>query len=345
MLSTVLGLFSQDLAVDLGTTSTRIWQRGSGLVCDEPTIVAIHTDGRGRRRVLAVGDEARPMLGRTPRDIATIQPVREGQISDYEVAEALLVHLVRRVHGRNGWVSPRMVVSVPHGATEMERRAVRESCEGAGAREVHLVPRPLAAAIGADLPVHEPSGHLVVEIGGGVTEIAVISCDGVVSCLAIQGGGEAMDDAIVAMLRDRHEIVVGRPTAERLKIDLGTAIAPAPSALVDTRWVGGRCLRTGTPRAVEVGADEVHAALWPCLDAVARAVRHVLEHTPPELASDIVDHGVVVTGGGANLRRIDRALCEATGLPVVCAESPSRAVVAGTGRVLERMDRLRAVAC
>lgn len=342
MFSTVLGLFSQDLAVDLGTSNTRIWLRGSGLVCQEPTVVAIHSDPRGKRKVLAVGEEALPMLGRTPGDIRTVQPVRDGQIADYEVAEALLLHLVRRVHGRNGWVSPRMVVAIPHGATEMERRAVRESCEGAGAREVRLVPRPLAAAIGADLPVAEASGHLLVDIGGGATEVAVLSLHGIVSCVSVQGGGEAMDDAIISMIRERHGLLVGRPTAERLKIELGTAVSG--ESLTATS-IAGRCLRTGVPRAVDVSNADLHDALAERIGDIARAIRAVLERTPPELASDIIDHGVVLTGGGAKLRRLDLALRDLTGLPIVAADDPAQAVVTGIGKAMENAELLQAVAC
>jgi rod shape-determining protein MreB len=342
MLTAVLGLFSQDLAIDLGTSTTRIWMRGSGIVCAEPTVVAVHTDGRGRRKVLAVGQEALPMLGRTPSDIRTVQPVRDGQIHDYEVAEAFLLHLVRRCHGRNGWMSPRMVVSVPHGATEMERRAVRESAEAAGGRDVTLVSRPIAAAIGADLPVHEPHGHLIVDIGGGATEVAVLSCNGVVSWVCVQGGGEAMDEAIITRLRERHGLLVGRPTAEQLKIDLGTAV---PGAAVERRTIAGRCLETGVPRAVEITSEDVRDALAPRIAEIAKAIRTVLERTPPELASDIVDRGVVLTGGGAQLRRLDVALRDASGLSVVAADAPAGAVVSGAGRALEQVDLLRAVAC
>lgn len=278
MFSTVLGFFSTDLAVDLGTSNTRIWMRGKGVVCQEPTVLAVHTDPRGRRRVLAVGNDALPMLGRTPGDIRTVQPVKDGQIVDYEAAQALLLHLVRRVHGRNGWASPRMVIAVPHSATDTERRAVRESCEGAGAREVHLVTRLIAAALGAELPVDQPSGHMIVDVGGGSTEIAVLSLHGVVASTSVPGGGAAMDDAIIAMVRERHELLVGRPTAERLKIELGVASDGDPSL---RSMVAGRCLRTGVPRACEVSADDIARALFAGIDAIAVGVRSVLERTPP----------------------------------------------------------------
>ena len=340
MLSAVFGLFSQDLAVDLGTTSTRIYLRGSGVVCDEPTVVAVHTDPRGRRKVLAVGSAARPMLGRTPVDVETVQPVRDGAIRDYEVAEALLLHLVRKIHGRNRWMSPRMVVALPHGATDMERRAIRESCEQAGAREVHLVPRPLAAGLGAGLPVGDPGGHLVVDLGGGSTEIAVLSMGSVVSCVAVQGGGEAMDHAIVEYFREKHSLLVGMPTAERLKHELGTAVDEA----VRYATVAGRCLTRGIPRQVEVSSADVREALRPRIDEIARAIAHTLDRCPPELAADIVDSGVVLCGGGGRLRALDVALRDATGLAVIVAETPDRAVVQGAGQALDQSSALEAMA-
>jgi len=342
MLSAVLGLFSQDLAVDLGTSTTRIYQRGGSVVCDEPTLVAVHTDRRGRRQVIAVGEEARPMCGRTPRDIEVVRPVRQGQIHDYEVAEALLLHLVRRVHGRNTWVSPKMVVAIPHRTTEMERRALRESCETAGAREVYLVSRPLAAALGAGLPVERPSGHLVVDLGGGATEASVVSMGGVARSRLVPGGGRGLDRAIADHLWDAHDLLVGEPTAERLKVELGEALPPTRGR---TRRVSGRCLRRGVPRTVEVTAHAVHDALSGGIAAVAHAIRALLDESPPELAADIVDHGVVLVGGGSHLRGLPAALREATGLAVVQAERPDLAVVEGTGRILEELELLEAVAC
>ncbi|MEQ1564015.1 MAG: rod shape-determining protein [Myxococcota bacterium] len=342
MFSTVLGLFSQDLAVDLGTSVTRIHLRNAGTVCEEPTVVALHTDRGGRRRVTAIGAEARPMLGRTPDDIQAVQPIRNGRVADFEVAEALLLHLVRRVHGRNGWMRPRMVVAVPHHASDMEVRAVRDSCESAGAREVQLVPRPIAAALGAQLPIHEPSGTLVVDVGGGSTEVSVLSLSGVVSCHTVDGGGEGMDDAIIDWLQRERRLLVGRPTAERLKIELGTASLDHGTRA--NALVKGRCLRRGVPRAESVSAVDVYQALVPHVDAIAAAVRRAIEEAPPELGSDIVDHGVVLTGGGARLEGLDRALRDRTGLPVVCAENPERAVIAGVGRVLDEPGLQLAIA-
>jgi rod shape-determining protein MreB len=341
MFSTVLGLFSQDLAVDLGTSFTRVHLRNSGRVCDEPTVVALNTDRDGRRRVAAFGAQARPMLGRTPDDIQAVQPIRRGRVADFEVAEALLLHLVRRVHGRNGWMRPRMVVAVPHHASDMEVRAVRDSCESAGARDVQLVPRPIAAALGARLPIHEPAGILVVDVGGGSTEVSVLSLSGVVSTRTVEGGGEGMDEAIIGWLQRWKGLLVGRPSAERLKIQLGSATDPEPDARA---VVKGRCLTRGVPRAESVTSEEIHQALIPHIDAIGDAVRAAIEDAPPELGSDIVDHGVVLTGGGARLRNLDRALRDRTGLPVVCADTPEHAVIDGVARVLEEPGLERVVA-
>ncbi len=342
MLSGVLGLFSQDLAVDLGTSTTRIYQRSVGVVCREPTVVAVHTDRRGRRRVVAVGDEAHPMVGRTPRDIEAIQPIRDAQVHDYEVAEALLTHLVRRIHGRNGWVSPKVVVAIPHRATDMERRALRESCETAGAREVHLVSRPLAAALGAELPVDQPSGHMVVDVGGGATEVSILSMSAVVASHTVPGGGSALDRGIIGHLRQHHDLLVGAPTAEALKRALASAQPPRGRQLTQ---VNGRCLRRGVPRALEIDSEAIHAAIRRPVADIARAIRVALDQAPPELTADIVDHGVVLTGAGSRLRDLDLALREATGLAVVQAERPEDAAVLGAGHILEELDLLRAVAC
>ncbi|MCO4743840.1 MAG: rod shape-determining protein [Proteobacteria bacterium] len=342
MFSAVLGLFSQDLAVDLGSSETRLYQRGSGVVVSEPTVVAVQTDRRGRRRVLAVGSDARPMLGRTPTDILAVEPVRDGRISDFEVAEALLMHLVRRVHGRNGWVHPRMAIAIAHDATDMERRAIRESCEAAGARHVHLVPRPVAAALGAGLPVRRASGHMVVDIGAGASEIGVVSLLGVVHGTIVPGGGNGMDRALSAWLNETHQLLVGAQSASGLKHALGSALPPRRP---DTAIVRGRCLRRGLPRAIEVDGHDVHQALVPAIDAIAAGIRAVMEACPPELAGDIADHGVVLTGGGARLPEIATALRDRTGLPVVAVDNAERAIIEGTGLALEELALLEAVAC
>lgn len=341
MLSAVLGLFSLDVALDLGSSRTRIYLRGKGPVVDQPAVVSVQTDRKGRRSVLAVGDDAHAMLGRTPPDISAVKPVRSGTIEDYEVAGALMVHLLRRLHGRNGWMSPKMVVTVPCGAGEMERRAVRECCESAGARDVHLVPKALAAALGAGLPVQDPSGLMVVDLGGGGTEISVLSLSGVVVSRALPAGGEAMDAAIVEYLRQEYGMLIGSSTAERLKEDLGTALG---GSIDHEAVVRGRDLVTGVPRAQRVSAADVTAALRAPIDSIAAGIRATLESTPPELASDVVENGIVLVGGGARMAELDHALAQRTSLPVIAVDAPERACIEGAGRVLEELDLLQAMA-
>lgn len=341
MLQSVLGLFSHDVALDLGSTRTRIAVRGRGAVLDQPAVVAVQTDRHGRRNILAVGDDARDMLGRTPPDISAVQPVRAGTIENYDVAEALMVHLLRRLHGRNGWMSPRMVVTVPCAAGEMERRAVRECCEAAGAREVHLVPKALAAALGAGLPVQDPSGLMVVDVGGGGTETSVLSLSGVVTSEWIPGGGEGWDHAIIDYLREEFGLLIGAVTAEALKLELGRAMGGSEDELMVVR---GRDLVTGVPRAQEVAACDVTAALREPIDAIARGIRATLESTPPELASDVVENGIVLVGGGGSLPELDRALSERTGLPVVSIDAPERACIDGAARIVEELELLKAMA-
>ncbi|MCB9668190.1 MAG: rod shape-determining protein [Alphaproteobacteria bacterium] len=341
MLSAVFGLFTQDLAVDLGSSRTRIHLRGTGLVCDEPSVVAVHTPRDGRRKVLAVGSEALPMLGRTPEDIQAIQPVRNGTIEDFEVAEALLLQLVRRAHGTPGLLKPRMAVALPTGCSDMAMRALRDSCAAAGAREIHLVPRPLAAALGAELPIHEPNGHLVVDLGGTSTEISVLSLSHVVQGRVLPGGGEALDKRIVDYVRRHHAIEIGRPTAEHLKCTLGSAVQ---GGIQGSTTAKGRCLRLGVPRAVEVTAADVQAALAPAIAELADAIREIVESVPPELASDVVENGVILVGGGAELDCMPDALRHLTGLPVFAAESPGTAVSRGVARVMEELDLLERVA-
>jgi len=332
MFSAVLGLFSQDLAVDLGTSRTQVHLRNAGVISDQPTVVAVATSRRGRREVIAIGDEARAMLGRAPDDIEVIQPIIDGRIDDFEVAEAFLLNLVRKIHGRNSMMRPRMVVTVPHAASDMEIRAIRDNCVSAGAREVNLLMRPIAAGLGAGLPIHAPEGYLVVDVGGGGTEISVLALCGVVSCETAPGGVD-MDQAIIAWMKREHELLIGQPTAEEIKIDLCDLV------------VKGRCLRRGVPRAVDVCRNDILRALQPQVATIGAAVRKALEQAPPELASDIVDTGVILTGAGSALEGFDIALRQATGLPIIHAENPGRAVIAGAGRVLEEYDLRTAIAC
>lgn len=341
MFSAVLGLFSQDLAVDLGTSRTQVHLRNAGVISDQPTVVAVATTRRSRREVVAIGDEAQAMLGRAPDDIEVIQPIKNGRIADFEVAEVFLLNLVRKIHGRNSMMRPRMVVTVPHAASDMEIRAIRDNCASAGAREVNLLMRPVAAGLGAGLAIDAPEGYLVVDVGGGSTEISVLALSGVVSCESVAGGVD-MDDAIVSWMKRDHELLIGCPTAERIKIDLGSAY---PVGEDHQTLVKGRCLRRGVPRAVEICSADVRAALQPQVLALGSAVRKALEHAPPELASDIVDSGVILTGAGSQLAGFDLALRQATGLPIIHAEDPALAVINGAGRVLEEYDLRTAVAC
>ena len=342
MFTAVLGLFSQDLAIDLGSSNTRVYLRGSGLVSEAPTVLAIHVSRAGTRSVCAIGEEALAMVGRTPEDIQAIRPVRESRIANYEVTEAFLLHLVRQLHGRNSMIRPRMVVPIPHHASEMALRAIRESCEFSGARSVDLVSRPIAAALGAGLPTKEPTGSMVVDIGGGSTEVSVISMSEVVHSETASGGGFGMDEAIIEYLQRHHALLVGPQTAEALKIQLGSAY---PSDTEGSSVVKGRCLRHGIPRALDVTTADVQLALKEPTERIAATIRTVLKRITSELANDIVDNGLVLTGGGAQVREIDRALRELTGLPVVVAEEPATAVVRGAGQLFETHNNRKAVAC
>jgi len=339
MFSAVVGWFSQDLALDLGTSNTRLFFPEQSTPSISPTVVAVRSALGGNRSLLAVGQEAQVMLGRTPPDIQAVQPVRGGQIEDFEVTEALIIHLMRQVHGRNRWMSPRMVVTLPPHATEMERRAVRKCCESAGAREVHLIPSPIAAAVGAGLPVEEPAGHMVVDIGGGSTTLSVVSLNSVVQSQCAPGGGEGMDRDIIGYLQQKHGLLVGRRSAEILKWELGAA---SPQAMPEERIVKGRCMKTGLPRAVKLNSDEVHRALIPSIQNIAQQILNLLENAPAELASDIVDHGVVLVGGGCQLTGLDACLRQTTGLTVLAAEKPEMSAVIGAKRVMESTDLIRA---
>lgn len=339
MKNAVMGAMSPDMAIDLGTASTLIHVRGRGVVCREPSAIAIHEDRRGNRRVLAVGQQAKAMLGRTPGDIQVLRPLKDGAITDFEVTEALLRHLMLQVQGRRLWVGPRVAVCIPFGTTEVERRAVRESAEASGAREVHLIEQPLAAAVGAGLPVQEAQGSMVVDIGAGTTEIAVLSLGGIVYSRTLKVGGEALDQAIIQHLRDRFGLAVGPQTAETVKLKLGAAIVDEPERRMAVK---GRDLRRGLPRAQELSAAEVGEALAEPVQLIVEAVLASLEHAPPDLAADIAETGIVMTGGGALLRGLDRLLSDATNLPVVVTEEPEAAVVTGAGLILLDEDLLKA---
>ncbi|MHB8708510.1 MAG: rod shape-determining protein [Desulfuromonadales bacterium] len=336
----ILGMFSNDLAIDLGTANTLVYLKGKGVVVSEPSVVAVQKDGAGQKRVLAVGTEAKNMLGRTPGNIVAIRPMKDGVIADFDITEEMLRYFIRKIHDRKALIRPRIVICVPSGITQVEKRAVKESAESAGAREVYLIEEPMAAAIGAGLPITEASGNMIVDIGGGTTEVAVISLAGIVYAKSVRVGGDKMDEAIVQFIKRKYNLLIGDRTAESIKIEIGEAY---PSEQKRTFEVKGRDLVSGIPKTQEINSDEMREALSEPINAIVEAVRNALERTPPELAADIVDKGIVLAGGGALLRNLDVLLREETGLPVVIAEDPLSCVVLGSGKVLDEIDLLRQV--
>ena len=342
MFARLFGFFSADMAIDLGTANTLVYVKGRGIVLNEPSVVAI-SDQRGKKQVLAVGEEAKLMLGRTPGSIAAIRPLRDGVIADFEAAEEMIKHFIRKVNNRRGFASPMVIVCVPSGSTAVERRAIQESAESAGARKVLLIEEPMAAAIGAGLPVTEPSGSMIVDIGGGTTEVAVISLGGIVYARSVRVGGDKMDEAIISYIRRNHNLLIGESTAERIKMEIGAAAAPDGTEEGPLCEVRGRDLMNGVPREVIVSQRQIAESLYEPVSQIVEAVKVALENTPPELAADIVDKGIVLTGGGALLNQLDSVLRDATGLPVVVAEDALSCVALGTGRALEETKRLRHV--
>lgn len=341
MFSRVLGMMSADMAIDLGTANTLVYVKKRGIVLNEPSVVAT-VSSKGRRQVLAVGDEAKSMLGRTPGGIEAIRPLRDGVIADFEIAEEMIKHFIRKVHNRRGFANPQIMVCVPLGSTPVERRAIQESAESAGARRVFLIPEPLAAAIGAGMPVTEPTGSMVVDIGGGTTEVAVLSLGGIVYSKSVRVGGDKMDEAIIAYIRRNHNLLVGEGSSEAIKKRIGSACAPADGE-GDLMEIKGRDLMNGVPKELVVSERQIAESLTEPVSSIIEAVKVALEHTAPELSADIVEQGIVLTGGGALLRNIDLVLRHATGLPVTLAEEPLSCVVVGTGRCLEEMKALKNV--
>ncbi len=335
MFSKLFGLLSADMAIDLGTANTLVYVKGRGIVLNEPSVVAI-TTRKGKKMVQAVGEEAKMMLGRTPGNIEAIRPLRDGVIADFEVAEEMIKHFIRKVHNRRSFASPQIVVCVPSGSTAVERRAIQESAESAGARRVYLVEEPMAAAIGAGLPVTEPTGSMVVDIGGGTTEVAVLSLGGIVYSRSVRVGGDKMDEAIIGYIRRTHNLLVGEATAERVKTEIGSACAPENGEGVEMT-IKGRDLMNGVPKEIFVSQRQIAESMAEPVGAIVEAVKVALEHTAPELAADIVDKGIVLTGGGALLGNLDFVLRHSTGLPVSIADGPLSCVALGTGRVLEDM--------
>lgn len=335
MLDRLLGYFSSDLAIDLGTANTLIYAKGRGIVIREPSVVAVQKEGRGEKRVLAVGKAAKEMLGRTPGGIEAIRPMKDGVIADFEVTEAMLRDFIQRANQRRTFVHPRIIICVPYGITEVERRAVRESAESAGAREVYLIEEPMAAAIGAGLPIQQASGNMIVDIGGGTTEVAVISLSGIVNSNSIRVGGDKMDSAIMLHMKNKYNMLIGERTAEQIKCTIGMAY---PGDEVLTMTIKGRDQSAGLPRSQMINSDEIRDALSEPVRQIVHGVRVVLENTPPEPSADIVDKGIVLTGGGALLRNIDILIREETGLPVLIADDPLTCVVMGCGKALDQIE-------
>ena len=341
MFSRLFGFLSADMAIDLGTANTLVYVKGRGIVLNEPSVVAI-AEVKGKQLVLAVGEEAKQMLGRTPGNIRAIRPLRDGVIADFEVAEEMIKYFIRKVHNRRSFASPMVIICVPSGSTAVERRAIQESAESAGARRVLLIEEPMAAAIGAGLPVTEPTGSMVVDIGGGTTEVAVLSLGGIVYSRSVRVGGDKMDEAIIGYLRRNHNLLVGEASAARVKEEIGSAYPPenGDGRVMDIK---GRDLMNGVPKELIISERQVAESLTEPISAIIETVKVALEHTAPELAADIVDKGIVLTGGGALLGNLDFVLRHATGLPVSLADDPMTCVVLGTGRALEEMRRLKDV--
>lgn len=337
--SKLFGWLSNDLAIDLGTANTLVYVKGKGIVLREPSVVAVRKDVRANR-VLAVGKEAKMMLGRTPGNIIAIRPIKDGVIADFEVTEAMLSYFIKKVHNRRTLVHPRIIVSVPSGITQVEKRAVRESAESAGAREVYLIEEPMAAAIGAGLPITEPMASMIVDIGGGTTEVAIISLAGIVYAKSVRVAGDRMDESILQYIKRKHNLAIGEHTAEVIKTTIGNVMPELP---YDTMDVKGRDLVSGVPKTLTINASEIQSAIAEQVDAIVETVKIALESTPPELSADIVDQGIVMTGGGALLRNIDQRLKDETGLPIIIADDPLSSVVLGSGQALENLDVLREV--
>jgi rod shape-determining protein MreB len=338
----ILGKFSNDLAIDLGTANTLVYVRGKGIVLNEPSVVAVHKNAKGEKKVLAVGTEAKKMLGRTPGNIVAIRPMRDGVIADFDITEAMLRHFILSVHNRRALVRPRIIVSIPSGITQVERRAVRETVESAGAREIYLIEEPMAAAIGAGLPITEPISSMVVDIGGGTTEVAVISLSGIVYSKSVRVAGDKIDDEIVQYLKRKYSLLIGERSGEIIKTTIGNAY-PDPSQEVRKMEVRGRDLISGIPKILEINSDEIREAINEPISLIVDAIKDALENAPPELAGDIVDRGIVLTGGGALLRNLDLLIRAETGLPITVADDPLSTVARGAGIALDQLDVLKEV--
>ena len=340
VLDAFLGLFSNDLAIDLGTANTCVYVKGQGIVLREPSVVAVKKDARGNNTVLAVGQDAKRMLGRTPGNIWAIRPMKDGVIADFEVTEAMLRHFIAKVHNSRRMVRPLIMICVPTGITQVEKRAVKESAQSAGAREVYLIEEPMAAAIGADLPIQEPTSNMVVDIGGGTTEVAVISLSGIVYSRSVRVGGDKMDEAIMNHVKRKYNMLIGESSAEEIKIKIASAYPQDPEQQIEVK---GRDLVTGIPQNIIITSEEVRNAISEQVDSIVQAVRYALEQTPPELAADIVDRGIVLTGGGALLKGLDQLLREETSLPITVVDDPLSTVVVGTGKTLDNLHLFKEI--
>jgi len=341
LLDPIFGLFSNDLAIDLGTANTLVYVKGKGIVLNEPSVVALKKENHGGNRILAVGKEAKTMLGRTPGDIVATRPMKDGVIADFDITETMLRYFIRKVHNRRTLVRPRIIISVPSGITQVEKRAVRESAESAGAREVFLIEEPMAAAIGADLPITEPTSNVVVDIGGGTTEVAVISMAGTVYSCSVRVAGDKMDEAIVQHIKRKYNLLIGLQTAELIKVNVGTAYPTEEPECIEVK---GRDLVTGIPKILTIDSEEVRKAISEQIETILETVRIALEQTPPELSADVVDKGIVLTGGGALLKNLDVLLREETRLPITITDDPLTTVVVGAGKTLDNLSVLREIA-
>ena len=340
ILDSLLGVFSTDLAIDLGTANTCVYVKGHGLVLREPSVVAVKRDNRGNKVVLAVGHDAKRMLGRVPGNIEAIRPMKDGVIADFEVTEAMLRHFISKAHKSNHFVHPRVMICVPTGVTQVDQRAVKESAQSAGAREVYLIEEPMAAAIGANLPITEPISNMVVDIGGGTTEVAVISLAGIVYSRSVRVGGDKMDEAIMTHVKRKYNLLIGETSAEDIKIQIGSAYPLDPE---ETLEIKGRDLLDGIPKNITITSEEIRKSIAEQVDSIVQAVRIALEQTPPELAADIVDRGIVLTGGGALLKGLDQLLRDQTNLPITVVDDPLSTVVMGTGKALDNINILKNV--
>lgn len=335
----LLGMFSNDLAIDLGTANTLVYVQGKGIICNEPSVVVLRRDNK---KPVAVGIEAKEMLGKTPSNILPIRPMKNGVIADFDATEEMLKYFIAKVHNRKSFVSPRVIIGVPSGITQVEQRAVKDAANASGAREVYLIEEPMAAAIGVGLPVGEPSGNMVVDIGGGTTDVAVISIDGIVFSKALRVGGDRMDEAIMAYIKRKYNLMIGERTSELIKMKIGSAYET--DKIVPPMEVKGRDLISGIPKAINITEEEIREALQESVGLILDTIKVTLENTPPELASDIIDRGIVLAGGGALLRGLDILIREQTGVPVVVPDDPLTAVVRGCGMMLSKLELLRKIA-